>query len=362
MVKDDKKDLLLSLIVITKNNDKDLDKCLSSVTGLVDEIVVVDTGSTDKTKEIADKYTYKVFDYKWNDNFSEAKNYALKWAAGKWVINLDADESLSKSDHKIILDMINNASLDIGGFSLIQRNYTNDIGKFGLVSTKDDSYSESSVASGFVPRRIVRIFRNEEKIFFEGTVHDSVEKSILRSRIVEETSIPIHHYGPLTRNNDERTRMYVDMERNNLRAKDFFQRYQIASQLHSLGKSDEALDWLDQCLVMNKNFLLAWLEKGTIFLEKENFDEAKKCLLEASSLGQHEMVYGHLGIVYARMGDYDAAIDYLRKAIRINPKNADFCFNLGLALNSSNRKAEAGLAFKRAVDLNPEYGKRVKFE
>lgn len=351
---------LLSLIMITKNNEADLDRCLSSVKGLVDEIIIVDTGSTDKTKEIAEKYTYKVFDYKWINDFSAAKNYALSFAKGKWVINLDADESLSPGDHKIILDMIKNAPIEVGGFSLIQRNYTNNLGQFGLVSTKDDEYTESRVATGFVPRRVVRIFRSDKKIFFEGVVHDSVEKSILRSRMVEETSIPIHHYGMLTRDNKERTKMYVEIEKNNLKPNDFFQLYQIGAQVHSLGELDEALAWLDKCLVMNKGFMLAWLEKGTIYLEKGDLSEAKKCLQEAASLGQHEMIYGHLGIVHAQLGDFDMAIDYFRRAIRLNPKNADFCFNLGLALTSANRKTEAGYAFKKAVELNPKYGEKVK--
>ena len=98
---------LLSLIIITKNNGRDLARCLDSVRGLVDEIVVVDTGSTDNTREIAEGYTYKVFDFNWVNDFSAAKNYALKWATGKWVINLDADESLSKSDHQKIKDLVN---------------------------------------------------------------------------------------------------------------------------------------------------------------------------------------------------------------------------------------------------------------
>jgi glycosyltransferase involved in cell wall biosynthesis len=352
---------LLSLIMIVRDNSRDLNRCLDSVKGLVDEIIIVDTGSIDNTKEIAEKYTYKIYDYKWDGNFSSAKNYALKWAKGSWVINLDADESLSPKDHSTIKEMILTAPIDVGGFSLIQRNYANEIGKFGWVSSKDDSYDESKVANGFVPRRIVRIFRRDPKIFFEGAVHDSVEKSILRSSRVLESSIPIHHYGMIGRPNS-RTEMYVSMEKENLRPRDFFQRYQIATQLHSLGRLDESLVWLDESMLINRNFLLSWLEKGTIYLEKGDLDEAIKCLEEARELGEHEMVFAHLGIAHAKKGDFSSAIDNFRKALKINPKNADFYYNIGLALHSQGRMTEAGLAFRRAIELNPEYAKMVKVD
>ncbi len=354
---------LLSLIMITKNNEADIERCLKSVQGLVDEIIIVDTGSTDKTKEIAEKYTYKVFDFKWTNSFSDAKNYALKWAKGKWVINLDADESISSKDHEKILELIKNAPINIYGFSLIQRNYTSKIGQFGLVSTKGDDYEESKIAAGFVPRRIVRLFKRDSRISFEGAVHDSVEKSIINmnGRVIH-ASIPIHHFGMLHRDNLERTKMYIEMEKSSLRENDFFQRYQLACQLHSINERDEALKWLDESLAINSKFHLAWLEKGTICLENGNIKEAFLSLKEAESLGEHEMIYGHLGITHAQLSQFDEAIKYFRKAIKLNPKNADFYFNLGLALDSANRKTEAGLAFKRAVELNPAYGERVKVE
>ncbi len=354
---------LLSLIMIVKNNEKDLDRCLVSVKGLVDEIIIVDTGSTDKTKEVAEKFTYKVFDFKWTNNFSDAKNYALGWAKGRWILNLDADESISKSDHKKILDYINHAPLNNAGFTLIQRNYTNKIGQFGLVSSNGDSYDESKVANGFVQRKIVRLFRKDSRIHFRGVVHDSVELSIIDfGGLIGHLDIPIHHYGMLNRNDDERRKMYINMEKENLREGDFFQMYQLACQLHSLKENIEALKWLDKSLALNPKFHLAWLEKGTINMEIGELKKAKKFLETAMSLGEHEMINGHLGIVYAQLGDLDKAIEYFRKAIKMNPKNADFYFNLGLALTSADRKTEAGLALKRAVELNPEYGKMVKFD
>src|SRR3990167_5438874 len=90
----------LSLCMIVKNEEKYLEQCLNSVKDLVDEIIIVDTGSTDKTKEIWKKFDFahkiKFFDFKWIDDFSAARNESLKHAAKDWILVLDADEVLDK--------------------------------------------------------------------------------------------------------------------------------------------------------------------------------------------------------------------------------------------------------------------------
>lgn len=84
----------LSVAMIVKNEEVMLGACLDSVQG-ADEIVVCDTGSTDKTVEIAIKYTDKVFtDYTWNDNFAEARNHAMNKCTGDWILTIDADDTL----------------------------------------------------------------------------------------------------------------------------------------------------------------------------------------------------------------------------------------------------------------------------
>jgi glycosyltransferase involved in cell wall biosynthesis len=84
----------LSLCMIVKNEELSLPKCLGSVKNIVNEIVVVDTGSTDKTPKIARQFGAKVYDFVWCDDFSMARNEALKYVTGKWVLVLDADETL----------------------------------------------------------------------------------------------------------------------------------------------------------------------------------------------------------------------------------------------------------------------------
>lgn len=88
----------ISLCMIVKNEEDTLARCLQTVEDLVDEFIIVDTGSTDQTKEIARKYTDKVYDFAWIDDFSAARNYAYKQATMEYILWLDADDVLLPAD------------------------------------------------------------------------------------------------------------------------------------------------------------------------------------------------------------------------------------------------------------------------
>jgi glycosyltransferase involved in cell wall biosynthesis len=348
--------LMISLCIITKNNQETIESCINSVTDIAGEIIVADTGSSDNTKEIAKKLGAGVYDFKWNNNFSEAKNFAVSKAKGEWILALDADETIAKQDSGKIKSLAE--TKDFLGFSLIQRNYRNGIGFFSSVSCKDDEYEESRVANCFIPRRIVRMFRNDPLIKFEGAVHDSPELSILKIGKILDTQIPIHHFGMLSRTLD-RTQMYIDIEKKNIRD-DYFQYYQIAIQLHEIGEVKEALEFLDKSLAKNPDFYLAWLEKGIIFLRQNRIQEALEALKKAEKSGTHEMVFSHLAVAYSIMDRYPESLGYFSKAISVNPKNADTHFNLGLTYRNMGDAEKARKEFTIALYLNPDYKEKVK--
>ena len=95
----------ISLCMIVKNEVENLRGCLDSVEGLFDEIIVVDTGSDDKTKEVALRYTDKVYDFKWVDDFSMARNYSFSMATRDYIIWLDADDIITGENKKKLLDL-----------------------------------------------------------------------------------------------------------------------------------------------------------------------------------------------------------------------------------------------------------------
>src|SRR5664280_1682563 len=90
--------MTISLCMIVKNEEETLARCLKSVIGIADEIVIVDTGSTDKTKEIAKKYTDCLYDFEWVDDFSGARNFSFEKATMDYILWMDADDVLADTD------------------------------------------------------------------------------------------------------------------------------------------------------------------------------------------------------------------------------------------------------------------------
>ena len=96
---------MISLCMITRDEEQFLARCLGSVQTMVDEIIVVDTGSVDRTKEIAMSFGAQVYDFKWRDDFASARNYAISKAAGSRLFSLDADEVISGCDGMALKDL-----------------------------------------------------------------------------------------------------------------------------------------------------------------------------------------------------------------------------------------------------------------
>lgn len=95
----------ISVCLIAKNEEANIENCLKSVVDIAYEIIVVDTGSTDKTKKIASKYA-KVYDFKWQDDFSKARNESIKHATGDWILVIDADEELTEKSREYIFPFL----------------------------------------------------------------------------------------------------------------------------------------------------------------------------------------------------------------------------------------------------------------
>ena len=146
--------------MIVKNEEKFLEGCLQSVKDLVNEIIIVDIGSTDNTKKIAEKFGAKIYDHEWKNDFAEARNFALKKTSGDWVIYLDADERLPQKYHSDVKRIINANQHD----ALITK-----------------IRSEVSGPLGNVPhfQTYPRIFRNGKKIKFVYPVHEQILPSLI---------------------------------------------------------------------------------------------------------------------------------------------------------------------------------------
>jgi glycosyltransferase involved in cell wall biosynthesis len=146
----------LSICLIVKNEERFLAQCLKSVRGLAAQIVVVDTGSTDRTVEIAREFGAEIYSFGWCDDFGAARNAALEHATGEWVLMLDADEELPAAQHARLLADMKNAAIIAFRLPLVNAGQENE-------------------GRSFVPR----LFRNAPGVFFAGRIHEQVFSSLL---------------------------------------------------------------------------------------------------------------------------------------------------------------------------------------
>jgi tetratricopeptide (TPR) repeat protein len=190
--------LRLSLCMIVRDEEEMLPRCLSAVADAVDEIVIVDTGSTDQTVEIARSFGAQVISHEWTGSFAEARNVSFDAAGGDWLMYLDADEVLVREDAELLRSLTRRTWRE--AFYLSETNYTGDL---------DDGTA--------VTHNALRVFRNRPEYRFEGRLHEQIANRLpgyLPERL-EATSVRIEHYGYLgvVRDSREKSRRNIELLR-----------------------------------------------------------------------------------------------------------------------------------------------------
>lgn len=149
--------ITISLCMIVKNEERILARCLDSVADLMDEIIIVDTGSTDRTKEIASFYTDKIYDFQWIHDFSAARNFAFSKANMEYIYSADADEVLSEENRerfRILKEML------LPEIEIVQMKYGNQL-QFGTVYNFDEEYRP-------------KLFKRKRDFVWEEPIHEAV--------------------------------------------------------------------------------------------------------------------------------------------------------------------------------------------
>lgn len=272
---------LISLCMIVKNEAQNLGRCLASVAGVADEVIVVDTGSTDQTVEVAETGGAKVYRHSWQNDFAEARNFSLAQAAGEWILHLDADEELETETRAQIRPLLAQAAAD--GFVMTQRNFTaaSDLVRY------DDL-------------RITRLFRNKAEFRYEQAIHEQIRPSIERQGgRVEPSALIIWHYGytQLTAQGQQsRARRNLGLLEQALAAapEDAYLHYQVGVTHKSLGNLDLAEAHLRQALE----------------LDRQTLGESIR-----------ETAYMKLSQLAYSAKRYDQALRYASASLEINPQN-----------------------------------------
>ena len=220
--------LTLSLCMIVRDEEEMLPRCLAAVAPAVDEIVIVDTGSVDRTVEIAHEFGAKVIHREWTGSFSEARNVSFEAATGDWLMYLDADEVLVAEDVKRLRALTGRTWKE--AFYLVETSYTGDV--------EDGSAVTNSA---------LRIFRNRPHYRFEGRLHEQIAHHLpaYAHNRIEQTSVRVEHFGYLgaVRDAKEKSTRNIELLRAQQResAPSAFLHFNIGTEYAVIGDHGSAL-------------------------------------------------------------------------------------------------------------------------
>ena len=171
--------ITISLCMIVKNEEAVLARCLDTVADLVDEIVIVDTGSTDRTKEIAAHYTDRIYDFEWVDDFSKARNFAFSKATMEYIYSADADEVLDAENRERFRILKEHLLPEI---EIVQMKYGNQL-SFGTVYNFDEEYRP-------------KLFKRLRSFIWEEAIHETVRVNpVIYDSDIVITHMPTSSHG-----------------------------------------------------------------------------------------------------------------------------------------------------------------------
>lgn len=342
----------LSLCMIVKNEEKYLARCLASLKPIVDEMILVDTGSTDATRDIAEVFGAKIFDFEWNDDFSAARNSSLEKAEGDWILVMDADEVIATKDHESIRKLLKKTGAKNRAFMIVTRNYTHQYNIIGWESNTGQ-YREEEAGAGWVPSEKVRLFPNKESIRFEYPVHEVVGPSLARHKIpVGKCPCPVHHYGKLDqavdRQKDERY-YKIGMEKLSFSHDDPVAIREMAVQAAKLDKNEDAILLWKRLIAIEPNDPRSHINLASAYGKLKRYDKAQKAAEIAVKIAPN-LKEGHLnlGLSELHLGNCAQAIKVFTKLVNDDNQYHSARFLLG-ASHLCNGEIEKGAIALQAL-------------
>lgn len=335
---------MLSLCMIVKDEEKNLKRCLSKVASFVDEIIIVDTGSTDSTKTIASEFTDKIYDFNWCNDFSKARNFSISKASNNWILVLDADEFVIDFFRDSVDDFINNHFND------------NKVGRIKRINILEESSEKRKHMEW-----ISRLF-NRRYFHYEGTIHEQVTLKEDMSYETEFLSITVEHIGYTGENLSKTNKIKRNIDMLNtaisLNPEDPYLYYQLGKSYYLFKDYKTSSLYFEKALCYDLDYHLEYvydlietygyslinserysdsliIEKvteiyknnadfhflmGLIYMNNAMFSEAVKSFLKACKFPQGRvegvttfLPYYNIGVIYEVLGFRKKAIEYYKK-------------------------------------------------
>ncbi|MCP1137189.1 glycosyltransferase [Paenibacillus polysaccharolyticus] len=307
----------ISLCMIVKDEEEMLPRCLESVRGVVDEIIVVDTGSSDLSVAIAREYGASVVEFAWCDDFAAARNAGLERASGDWILFLDADEALEATAREQIRSWTEVSGCD--GLFLNIHNYT------------------GSGQQGATVNPVLRLFRSHPEHRFKGRIHEQIAAAICERNpeaAFHITDMVIHHYGYQTvvveRKDKVNRNVRLLQQAVEEEPDQPFHHYNLGVEYLRVGEAEKALEsfvkarkMIDLAVTSYAHLLLKYEVRCLEHLER--WQEALELVDAALELfPEYTDLMHHRAICADAVGDTDAAEIWLRKAVQQGPPPAIF--------------------------------------
>ncbi|OOM79950.1 glycosyltransferase [Clostridium sp. BL-8] len=282
----------ISICLIVKNEEVVLSRCLDSLKGIGDEIIIVDTGSTDNTKKIATKYTDKIYDFKWIDDFAAARNFAFSKATKDYIYSADADEILNNENHKKFIEI---KQVLLEEIEIVQMKYTNQL-QYGTTYNFNTEYR---------PKLFKRL-----RTF---TWIDSIHETIRIEPVIYDSDIEIIHM-PETNHAERDFKTFLTViKRGERLSSRLLSMY--AKELFISGKAFDfksGLEYFKGVLYDEERsndeikYAICIISKG-YRLNNDVYNFLKNCMKGVADKPCSELCY-ELGEYYYELKDYDEAI------------------------------------------------------
>lgn len=374
--------------MIVKNEERYLASAIGSIRDICSQLIVVDTGSTDKTPEIAKRFEAEVYHFEWCDDFSAARNFSLEKATQPWILALDGDEVIASKDLSKLTSYLNDQTC---AYTLAKRHYTTKLSTNGYIPNHAE-YIALEKGTGYFVSSNILLFPNRTDVRYRGHVHELVEKSVGEAGLsVVECPVPIHHYGHLDDSRRaERGALYQSLGQKKIEnnAECWKSHYELGVQLYHNRDIRSAIEHLELSLKLNPNFARAWsdlgflyvqakrpedaqtlLEKavqrfpnssdchlnlGKVFLELEQYQKSKEASSKAVKLN-HDLIlaFRNLTLAYMKLEDFAGAISAATEALQHHPRDPGLLSNRGHAYFFLEKFQEARNDLEQSHQADP---------